>query len=94
MSGDLNLPYEEIPDGPVGVPMPADICGGLVVRAGTVPNPMGEGQLPVLLFDFYRHDGTQVAPIALVQTREEFLALASLITQAARSAVRKTGRDE
>jgi len=66
MSGhDLDLPFEEIPGGPVAAPLHPDalVCGGVVIRASVLETDAG--RLPALIFDFYGVTGVALPPVVL-----------------------------
>ncbi|MGE0342541.1 MAG: hypothetical protein AB7O86_05695 [Porticoccaceae bacterium] len=91
MTGDLNLPYEEVPGGPIPLDMNTKIAGGVVVRAATIPHPVLPGEtLPGLVYDFFLADGQRLVPVLLVLSTEEMLAHAELIRKAVRSAINHT----
>lgn len=93
MSGDLDLPYEDVPDGPFRIDLDAIACGGVVVRAAAVET-VGGVELPAVIFDFKTAAGGEVPPILLaLPTVEAMTDLARLVTDAVRSAIRNTWPD-
>lgn len=91
MSGDLNLPYEDVPDGPFVMDAEMLPCGGVVVKAAVLPTPDGQ-RMPALVFDFFLADGDRLPSICLVMGVDETLALTDLVRGAVRSAVREARR--
>jgi hypothetical protein len=85
-SGDLNLPFEPS-SGEMLDAADAEICGGMVVMAATIPVP-DVGTMPVLVFRFSRPDGTFLRPITLVVEPHEALGAGLLVTRAAEAAVK------
>lgn len=70
---DLDLPFEEVPGGPVAVPLAPNtvLCGGVVIRASALD--AGAGLMPALIFDFHHVSGTPLAPVVLVSDDPEQL---------------------
>lgn len=88
MSGDLNMPYEDVPDGPFEIVASVLPCGGVLVRSAVLPDPNG-GRVPALLIDFYLANGDRLPSIALIMKPDEMLALPDVVRGAVRSAVRE-----
>ncbi len=67
---DLNMPYEEVPDGPVFLPsMPGQLVSSLTLKAAilTLPGPVDDGEpntaqsvVPALCFAFWDQHGREV----------------------------------
>jgi hypothetical protein len=87
MSGhDLDLPFEEVPGGPVHAPLENPIiAGGLVVRAAVLPTEAGP--MPALVFDFKLANGTAAPPIVFVSDADQVGKLSPLIEAAVRAAL-------
>lgn len=85
---DLDLPFEEVPGGPIRMPLRDDavVCGGLVIRAGFLETD--RGNVPSLTFDFFQLDGSQLFPIVFATDDPEQLRnLASLVTASVSAAI-------
>lgn len=90
--GSLNLPYDDVPGGPINVEEDVLIAGGVVVRAAVIAHPITAKPHPVLLFTFHLPDGTTLAPIALVVEKPELRALPEAVRGAAAGAMKAAGR--
>jgi hypothetical protein len=89
--GELNLPYEDVPDGPIEIMLPDStvVCGGLGFRSAMAAHPTMPGEMvPVIVFDFWTAEGGQLPPVALVLPLDAALALPEEIRKAVRAAVR------
>lgn len=86
MTGELNIPFEPVPDGPFDFELTAVQCGGLVFRAARAD--LGDGQtIPVVIFDFRQITGEQIAPIALYLPPDDMLHLRAQLTSAIDAAI-------
>jgi hypothetical protein len=103
MSGDdqfgrWDLPYEDVPDGPVEIDVEALFVDGLTVRAAVHDFPAPVGALPLLIFDFTTtaDPDLRIPPIALVGTPDTLRSVADIVRKAANGAVcghrRRNGR--
>ena len=90
MAGELNMPFEPVPDGPFELDLRAVPCGGAGFRAARAEID-GLGTLPVLIFDFRHVDGTAVAPIALYLSVPEMRALRASLGDAIDAAIASAG---
>lgn len=94
----LDLPFEPHDQIPMLDKDDAVACGGLVVRAGTIGVPEFLGQpaatWPLLVWTFYRVDGSQLQPLMLALPDEQMAKLRPLIFEAmatARRAAKSAG---
>lgn len=88
---DLDLPYEDVPGGPVTANLSHPlVAGGLVVRAAVVPTL--NGNHPALVFDFHLADGTVLRPIVLVADADQIGKTVPLVDQAAKAAIKASER--
>ncbi len=88
MGEPWNLPYEEIPDGPVWIDAEFVVADGFTVRAA-FSGPTPAGSFPLLILSFTNSAGDIKQPdIALLGPPEALLAFADMVRQATRSAIR------
>lgn len=85
--GEMNLPYEEVPDGPIPMTVDCVVAGGLRVSAIALDAKDGKKH-PGLLFRFATPTGGLLAPIVLVATAPELRSLVPLVDKASASAIR------
>lgn len=85
--GDLDLPFEGVPDGPVERDDDYLVCGGVVVSAAVVAGP-GDRQWPALVFDFKTAEGGTFPPILLAVPPEGMAPLAELMKSAMAAALK------
>jgi len=86
--GELDLPYESVPGGPIPLDLSAHVCGGVAVRS-IICRPDDNTTLPGLVFDFYLANGERLAPVALLCPVESMLGFPDLVRKAVRDAVRE-----
>lgn len=93
--GGWDLPYEEVPDGPIDLDLAGLPMDGLVVRAA-VQNFPGRSALcqPVLVFDFTSSamPGQPLPPIVLVGPPDVLLRVAELVRKSTTSAIRAASK--
>lgn len=85
-----DLPYEDIPDGPVEVDLEVVVMDGLTVRSAVKHFPDPVGSLPLLIFDFTTSADPDAAipPIAFVGSPDTLRSVANVVRQAANGAIR------
>ena len=92
MSGnDLDLPFEDVPDGPVSVGLDprAVLVGGVVVRAAVIPTP--QGPLPAVIFDFHLATGGALPPVVFAGDADQVSKLVPLVEASAAAAIAAAG---
>lgn len=86
LGDSLDLPFEDVPGGPLQVPIGnAQICGGIVVKAVKVP--VGRDTFPGLIFQFYKVDGIPATPVLLVADPDQMRKLVPLVSAAVDSSI-------
>ena len=87
--GGLNMPYEDIPDGPLPSEQldltHAHIAAGVVTMAASAE--VGGKREPAILFRFGDGAGGFYPPMLLVVTVEEMEGLVQVVSDAARAAI-------
>lgn len=88
---ELDLPFEEVPDGPIDQELAAFFCGGVIVRAAVLPT--SKGPMPALVFDFKVVEGGEPLPsIALIQDPDQTKKFAALVQSAAHASIKAARR--
>lgn len=87
---ELDLPHEEIPDGPVDQEIESFFAGGIVIRSAVLQTE--RGPMPALVFDFHLVDGETLPSITLVQVDEQMTKFAALAQSATHAAIRGARR--
>lgn len=91
--GALNLPFEEVPDGPIE--LPADdfvIVTGVTYRAAVVPSPVTGHPMAAVILDLFRPAGDRLPPVLLLFEDDDLLRFPDDLRRAIRSARRHAGR--
>lgn len=92
--GGWDLPYEEIPDGPIDLDLAGLPMDGLTVRAAVQNFPEPIGTLPILVFDFTSSamPDQPLPPIVLVGPPDVLLRVAQLVRKSTTSAIRAASK--
>lgn len=95
-SGNLNLPYEDVPSGPIYPYREADhleLSGGVVLLGAVIPHPVHGRPHPAIIFRFMRPDGVAYPDRLLVVESEELTALGILLRDTIEGAHRGAQRE-